>query len=98
MVTFGYAKGYQYNGDGTLSIRVRVPNIHGPYKQSEYGGKTARNYVRDEDLPYYQSILLPHLPNEGDVVALMNTNSSENEWIVVGLTGATYTPGTLLLR
>ena len=98
MVVYGYAKGYQYKGDGTLFVRVRIPTIHGPYSQSEYQGKVVRNYTLDKDLPYYQSILLPHLPNEGDVVALMTTNNSENEWLVIGLTGASYSGGTILSR
>lgn len=91
MVTFGFAKGYQYNGDSTLQIRVRIPSVHGPYKLSDANGKTVRNYVRDEDLPYYQSVLLPTLPTEGDVVALLSIDDSNNEFIVIGLTGASYT-------
>lgn len=93
MITYGYAKEYYYTNDGTLSIKVRVPSIHGPYKQSDAHGRTIRNYTRDEDLPYYPSILLPHLPKDGEVVALSSMNSSGNEFIVIGLTGGSYDLG-----
>lgn len=93
MITYGYAKDYQYQGDGTLSIRVRIPSIDGPYKMTEYMGKPVRSYVRDEDLPYYPSLLLPHLPNEGDIVALASVDESNNDWVVIGLTGGSYTSG-----
>lgn len=91
MIIFGFAKTYYYSGDNTLHVQVRIPSIHGPYKMSDANGKTVRNYVRDEDLPFFQSILLPHLPNEGDVVALEAINESNNDFIVIGLTGASYT-------
>ena len=68
MIVYGYAKSYKYSGDGTLQIQVRIPTIHGPMDTKEYRGLVARNYVRDEDLPYYSSLLLPHLPAEGEVV------------------------------
>ena len=90
MIVHGYAKDYKYTGDGTLNIRVRIPNIHGPYNLSEYKGVTPRNYTRDENLPYYPSILLPYLPNDGDVVVLMSTNESATQWIIIGLTGGSY--------
>lgn len=93
MVTYGFAKQYMYAGDGTLMIQVRIPSIHGPYKQSNANGKTIRNYVIDSDLPWYQSILLPHLPNEGEVVALMSTDAGYNQLIVIGLTGGSYYTG-----
>lgn len=93
MITFGYAKDYRYTNDGTLEIRVRIPSIHGPYKQSDYRGKAIRNYVRDENLPYYMSLLLPHLPIDGEVVALSSLNPSNNELIVIGLTGGSYSSG-----
>lgn len=90
MVVHGYVKGYQYTGDGTLMIQVRIPQIHGPMSQREYKGRQVRNYVRDGDLPYYPSMLLPHLPTEGEVVALQTTNSKNTEFIVIGLTGGSY--------
>lgn len=93
MITYGYAKKYYYTNDGTLMIQVRIPSIHGPYKQSDAQGKTIRNYVRDEDLPEYQSILLPHHPVDGEVVALMATSSSMSDFIVIGLTGGSYQGG-----
>lgn len=87
MIIFGYVKDYYYSGDGSLQIKVRIPLIHGAYAQTEYQGKPVRNYVRDDDLPYYPSLLLPHLPNEGEVVALASTDTSSNNLIVIGLTG-----------
>lgn len=90
MITYGYAKGYQYAGDGTLQICVRIPSVHGPYKQSNAMGKTLKNYVMDKDLPWYPSLLLPHLPQEGEVVAIQSINSANNEFIVIGLTGGSY--------
>lgn len=93
MITYGYAKKYMYTGDGTLMIQVRIPSIHGPYSQSEYKGRIARNYVRDDDLPYYQSLLLPHLPTEGEVLALCSTDNAKTDFIVIGLTGGSYLTG-----
>lgn len=93
MITIGYAKGYRYGGDGTLQIKVRIPNIHGPYTQQEYQGRLPRNYVLDKDLPYYPSILLPHLPGEGDVVLLSSMNDSNQDWVVLGLTGGVFGAG-----
>ena len=90
MTTYGFAKGYMYTGDGTLYIKVRIPSIHGPYSMKEYNGQPVRNYTRDENLPYYPSLLLPHLPNEGDVVAITSLDSGNNQFIVIGLTGGNY--------
>lgn len=96
MIVFGYAKDYYYSGDGTLYVRVRIPSIHGAYKQSEYNGKLVRNYTLDRDLPYYQSLLLPHLPNEGEVVALSTMDDSPNHLIIIGLTGGSYQSGHIV--
>ena len=93
MIIYGYAKQYRYSGDVTLQVQVRIPSIHGPYNQSDARGQTIRNYVRDQDLPYYQSLLLPHLPNEGDVVALTSMDNSANQWLIIGLTGGSYYSG-----
>ncbi len=93
MITYGYAKDYHYTNDGTLLVQVRVPSIHGAYSQSDYRGKMIRNYTYDADLPWYPSVLLPHLPNEGEVVALSSVNSSNNDFIVIGLTGGSYQAG-----
>lgn len=93
MIVYGYAKKHYYTGDGTLLIQVRIPNIHGPYSQAEYNGKVVRNYTRDVDLPYFPSILLPHLPSEGEVVALCSTDDSANDFLVIGLTGGSYLTG-----
>lgn len=95
MIVFGYAKQYRYSGDSTLYVQVRIPAIHGPYRQQDAGGKTIRNYVRDKDLPFYQSILLPHMPNDGDVVALISLDDTQGgDLMVVGLTGGSYQLGT----
>lgn len=93
MIIFGYAKNYQYTNDGTLLVQVRLPAVHGAFDISAYRGQTARNYVRDEDLPWYQSILLPHLPTDGEVVALAPLNEANNEFFVIGLTGGSYYTG-----
>ena len=90
MIVNGYAKTYKYAGDGTLMIQVRIPTIHGPMDMKEYRGNVSRNYVRDEDLPYYPSLLLPHMPTEGEVVALISKNDKTSEFMVIGLTGGSY--------
>ncbi len=96
MIVYGYAKNYKYNNDGALTIQVRIPSIHGPFKQSEYRGKSVRNYTLDGDLPYYNSILLPHLPVDGEVVVLQSLNEHNYEFIVIGMTGGSYKNGTKL--
>lgn len=90
MIVYGYVKGYQYTGDGSLMIQVRIPSIHGPMKQSEYKGKTPKGYVQDKDLPSYPSLLLPHLPVQGETVALTTTNEGNYDFMVLGLTGGSY--------
>ena len=94
MITYGYAKAYHYTNDGTLQIQVRIPSIHGAYHQSNYRGQIIRNYVLDKDLPWFPSILLPHLPSDGEVVALSSMDTSTNDFIVIGLTGGSYQTGT----
>jgi len=96
MTTFGYAKQYMYAGDNTLQIQVRIPSIHGPYKQSDYKGKAVRNYVKDEDLPFYPSLLLPHLPHNGDVVAVTALDKGNTSFLVVGLMGSSYQQGNMM--
>lgn len=93
MVVYGYCKDYKYTGDGTLYVRVRIPSIHGPYKQSDYKGRAIRNYVVDGALPYYPSLLLPHLPTDGEVAALIPLDSGNSEFLVIGLTGGSYSMG-----
>lgn len=90
MVINGYVKDHKYEADGTLVIQVRIPSIHGPMDISDYRGKIARNYVRDEDLPYYSSLILPRTPEKDDVVVLISKNDKTTEFIVLGLTGAKY--------
>lgn len=91
MIVYGYAKQHRYCGDGTLQIQVRIPTIHGPYSMKEYHGKKVKNYVPDGELPYYTSLLLPHMPNDGEVVALSSMSDSSIEFIVIGMTGGFYT-------
>ena len=90
MVVFGYTKDYKYSGDGTLMIRVRIPAVHGPMFPSDARGQVIRNYVRDSELPYYPSLLLPHLPADGEVVALTSMNEKSTDFLVIGLTGGSY--------
>ena len=90
MVTYGFAKDYIYDGDGTLKIQVRIPSIHGPYRQEV----SRATYTRDSDLPWITSLLLPSMPAEGDVVALQTTNESKSsDFIIIGLTGGNYHNG-----
>lgn len=93
MLTFGFAKDYTYDNDGTLKIKVRIPSAHGPYRQQAGKG----SYTRDQDLPWLTSLLLPSMPSEGDVVALQSINESKSsEFIVIGLTGGNYYNGARL--
>lgn len=93
MIVYGYVKDYKYSGDGTLQIQVRIPNVHGPFQISDYGGKKIRNYTADEDLPWYPSLLLPHLPTNGEVVAISSLDNTSSNWLVLGLTGGSYNAG-----
>lgn len=91
MITYGFAKDYNFDGDGTMKVQVRIPSIHGPYRQES----TKERYTRDIDLPWYTSLLLPNYPAEGDVVALEPLTSSANsQFIVIGMTGGNYHNGT----
>lgn len=93
MIVYGYVKGYKYSGDGTMQIQVRIPNIHGAYLKSDYRGKTIRNYTPDDELPWYPSLLLPHTPTEGEVVALSSLDDSASNWLIIGMTGGSYNNG-----
>ena len=91
MIIYGYAKDYQYTNDGTLKVKVRIPAIHGPYHQQSSKGA----YTRDSELPWYTSLLLPHLPVDGDVVMLESINASKSsEYVVIGLTGGSFNTNT----
>lgn len=92
MIVYGYAKDTMYTGSGELNIQVRIPNIHGPYEMKDYRGNKVKNYVQDKDLPWYPSLLLPYLPNIGEVVALISSNESSSDFLVIGLTGGQYFP------
>jgi hypothetical protein len=93
MITYGYAKGYHYANDGTLMVKVRIPSVHGAYDKSSYNGKPIRNYVSDDDLPWIPSLLLPHLPSEGDVVAIATLDNGNSNFLVLGLTGGSWNSG-----
>lgn len=93
MIVYGYVKDYKYTGDGTLMVQVRIPAVHGPYTPSGYEGKPVRNFTQDKDLPYYISVLLPHLPVEGEVAALITLNEGSTDFMVIGLTGGSYYTG-----
>lgn len=91
-MVYGYVKQYMYTGDGTLLIQTRIPSIHGPWSKSEYKGQKVTTYTEDDDLPWYPSLLLPHLPNAGEVVLLATTSeSSSSSFVILGLTGGYYT-------
>lgn len=89
-LVYGYAIEYKYGGDGNLYIKTRIPMVHGPLNQKDYRGQHVRRYVSDADLPYYPSILLPHLPNYGEVVALMSRDPDVSGFIVIGIMGGSY--------
>ena len=57
MIVYGYAKDCYYTGDNTLLIRVRIPNIHGPYRKEDAKGKILRNYVEDIEVIDHSHIL-----------------------------------------
>lgn len=90
MIVYGFAKDYRYDGDGTLQVKVRIPSIHGPYVQT-----LSKNiYTRDENLPWYNALIMPSMPIEGDVLALENvTDGKGSNFIVIGLTGGNYNNG-----
>jgi len=92
MIVFGYAKSYMYANTGEMYVQVRIPNIHGPIDQRDYQGKKITNYIKDENLPWYPALLMPHNPNTNEVVALMSISESKTDFIVLGLTGGQYSP------
>lgn len=90
MIVYGFAKDTYYTNDGVLMIKVRIPNIHGANDQKSYKGARIRNWTAEADLPYYPSVLLPHLPNYDEVVVLSSMNEDTSEFIVLGLSGGFY--------
>lgn len=90
---YGYAKEYMYDANGQLLIKVRIPQIHGAYRQKDYRGQQIHNYVLDEDLPYYDSVYLPKMPADGDIVMLETDGSLGSGFTVTGLTGGKYNNG-----
>lgn len=93
MTTYGYCKGYYYAGDGTLMVKVRIPSVHGPFDRSQANGRTLKTYTSDEDLPYFPSLLLPHMPSDGEVVAILALDKGISNMLVIGLTGGSYYSG-----
>ena len=94
MIVHGYAKTYYYDSEGTLKVQVRIPSIHGAYRQKDYKGKAIRNYVPDDKLPFYESVVLPRNPSDGDVVTLVSTSDGDgSDFVVIGLTGGKYNDG-----
>ena len=95
MIVYGYAKQTRYNNDGILEIQTRLPQIHGPYLQSDAKGKTIHNYTRDQDLPYYQALISNDIRvSDGDVVILESENPGMGAgMIITGVTGANYYSG-----
>lgn len=96
MIVYGYAKDTKYSGDGTLLVQVRIPSIHGPYKVSDYKGQKIRNYTKDQDLPWYPSVLLPYLPGDGAVVAISSLDDTSSNFLIIGLTGGNYRNGAII--
>lgn len=94
MIVYGYVKECRYSGDGSFYIKVRIPSIHGPLNQSDYNGQKVRSYTLDKDLPWYPALLMPHMPQEDEVVAIASLNSGNSEFLVLGLTGGSYTSGS----
>lgn len=91
MIVYGFAKDYRYSGDGTLQVQVRIPSIHGPYKQVSTKGI----YTLDEDLPWVTCLLTVNLPVEGDVIMLQSIDESRgSDYVGLGLTGGNYHNGT----
>ena len=73
---------------------MRIPSIHGAYRQKDYKGKAIRNYVPDDKLPFYESVVLPRNPSDGDVVTLVSTSEGDgSDFVVIGLTGGKYNDG-----
>ena len=93
MIVYGYVKATKYSGDGTLLIQTRIPAVHGPYLLSDYNGKRVRNYTKDEDLPWYPSLLLPYTPGDGEVVAIESLDNTSSSFLILGLTGGSYNAG-----
>ena len=89
-VTYGYAMNSKYGGDGNLYIQVRIPSVHGPYDQREYLGKQVRKYTQDKDLPWFPSVILPHMPAQGEVVALVAVDDWGSSFLITGLMGGSY--------
>lgn len=95
MIVYGYVLDSKYEESGEFKVKVRIPSIHGPMNQKEYKGQRIHTYVADKNIPYFSSLLLPHVPSSGEVVALASTNDTANNWLVIGYTGASYSSNTL---
>lgn len=98
MIVYGIVVDSKYEASGEFLVKVRVPSIHGPVDQKEYRGRRVHTYTPDSDLPYYHSLLLPHVPAYGEIVAIASTGDSSSNWLVLGYTGASYSSGDLNLE
>ena len=96
MIVYGYVNDSMVSSSGNLMLQVRIPDIHGPVNQEEYRGQQVKNYTSDGELPWYPSLALPYTPNVNDVVALMSSDNTGRDFIVLGLTGGTYQPYDLV--
>lgn len=91
MILYGFAKDCQYDNEGTLKVQVRIPQIHGPFRQESSKGA----YTRDKDLPWLTCLLTVNIPVDGDVLMLQSVNESQSsEYVCLGLTGGNYYNGT----
>lgn len=95
MIVYGYVLDSKYEASGEFKIKVRIPAIHGPMDLKEYKGQRVRNYVSDSDVPFCTSLILPHEPAYGDVVAVSTTGDSASDWLVLGYTGGSFATSLL---
>ena len=95
MIVYGYVLDSRYEASGEFMMKVRIPAIHGPMNQKDYRGQRVRNYVPDSEIPFYSSLILPHEPAFGDVVAIATTGDSSSNWLVLGYTGGSFAKSLL---
>lgn len=90
MRVYGFVRDVQYGDNGTMFVKVRIPSIHGPADRGDYQGHQVRNYVYDNNLPYYRANLIGSVPVIDDVVELQSINEQTTDLIVTGITGGQY--------
>jgi hypothetical protein len=92
-----------YDADGVISIKVRIPTLHGAWDISDYSGKTnaSRAYdkrVADKDLPLYQALQSESLRmvEVGDILLITTIDGSKSgTMFIMGRTGSTIYKGGL---